>query len=66
MRSQYSMSKLHPVAPQPGYSLWTRGPEDELLPLLRGTGLVPYSPLGHGFLRFIFLDEDAARALFPE
>jgi hypothetical protein len=25
VRSQYSMSKLHPVALQPGYSLWTRG-----------------------------------------
>lgn len=34
------------------YSLWTRDPEAELLPLLRelGIGLVPYSPLGHGFL----------------
>src|SRR5207247_2711829 len=35
-----------------GYSLWTRDPEAELLPLLRelGIGFVPYSPLGHGFL----------------
>ena len=34
------------------YSLWTRDPEIELLPLLRelGIGFVPYSPLGHGFL----------------
>jgi aryl-alcohol dehydrogenase-like predicted oxidoreductase len=34
------------------YSLWTRDPEAELLPLLRelGIGFVPYSPLGHGFL----------------
>src|SRR5206468_2858103 len=34
------------------YSLWTREPEAELLPLLRelGIGFVPYSPLGHGFL----------------
>src|SRR5215217_5117381 len=43
----------HPVAAlQTEYSLWTRHPEDELLPLLRelGIGFVPYSPLGHGFL----------------
>ena len=34
------------------YSLWTRDPEAEVLPVLRelGIGLVPYSPLGHGFL----------------
>jgi aryl-alcohol dehydrogenase-like predicted oxidoreductase len=44
---------VHPVAAlQTEYSLWTRGPEAELLPLLRefGIGFVPYSPLGHGFL----------------
>jgi aryl-alcohol dehydrogenase-like predicted oxidoreductase len=44
---------VHPVAAlQSEYSLWTRDPEDELLPLLRelGIGFVPYSPLGHGFL----------------
>src|SRR3954447_5655931 len=44
---------VHPVAAlQTEYSLWTRDPEDELLPLLRelGIGFVPYSPLGHGFL----------------
>ncbi|MGW6117752.1 aldo/keto reductase [Nocardia sp. NPDC055165] len=44
---------VHPVtALQTEYSLWTRDPEDELLPLLRelGIGFVPYSPLGHGFL----------------
>jgi aryl-alcohol dehydrogenase-like predicted oxidoreductase len=37
---------------QTEYSLWTRDPEAELLPLLRtlGIGFVPYSPLGHGFL----------------
>jgi aryl-alcohol dehydrogenase-like predicted oxidoreductase len=37
---------------QTEYSLWTRDPESELLPLLRelGIGFVPYSPLGHGFL----------------
>ena len=44
---------VHPVtALQTEYSLWTRDPETELLPLLRelGIGFVPYSPLGHGFL----------------
>src|SRR5256712_4609819 len=44
---------VHPVAAlQTEYSLWTRNPEVELLPLLRelGIGFVPYSPLGHGFL----------------
>jgi aryl-alcohol dehydrogenase-like predicted oxidoreductase len=44
---------VHPVAAlQTEYSLWTRDPEVELLPLLRelGIGFVPYSPLGHGFL----------------
>jgi aryl-alcohol dehydrogenase-like predicted oxidoreductase len=44
---------LHPLAAlQTEYSLWTRDPETELLPLLRelGIGFVPYSPLGHGFL----------------
>src|SRR5437660_1400241 len=43
----------HPIpALQTEYSLWTRKPEAELLPLLRelGIGFVPYSPLGHGFL----------------
>jgi aryl-alcohol dehydrogenase-like predicted oxidoreductase len=44
---------VHPVAAlQTEYSLWTRDPEAELLPLLRrlGIGFVPYSPLGHGSL----------------
>ncbi len=43
----------HPVtAVQTEYSLWSRDPEAELLPLLRelGIGFVPYSPLGRGFL----------------
>jgi len=40
------------TALQTEYSLWSRDPEKELLPLLRelGIGFVPYSPLGHGFL----------------
>jgi aryl-alcohol dehydrogenase-like predicted oxidoreductase len=44
---------VHPVAAlQTEYSLWTRDPEEELLPLLRelGIGFFPYAPLGHGFL----------------
>ncbi|WP_409055033.1 aldo/keto reductase [Streptomyces sp. SYP-A7185] len=44
---------VHPVtAVQSEYSLWTRDPEAEVLPTLRelGIGLVPYAPLGHGFL----------------
>jgi len=44
---------VHPVtALQSEYSLWTRDPEAEVLPLTRelGIGFVPFSPLGHGFL----------------
>ncbi len=44
---------VHPItALQTEYSLWSRDPEDEILPLLRelGIGFVPYSPLGRGFL----------------
>lgn len=43
----------HPIsALQTEYSLWSRDPEEEILPTLRelGIGLVPYSPLGRGFL----------------
>ncbi|MBG6224612.1 aryl-alcohol dehydrogenase-like predicted oxidoreductase [Arthrobacter sp. CAN_A2] len=44
---------VHPVtALQTEYSLWSRDPEAEILPLVRelGIGFVPYSPLGRGFL----------------
>src|SRR5512133_3152610 len=43
----------HPIsALQSEYSLWTRDPEQEVLPTLRelGIGFVAYSPLGRGFL----------------
>lgn len=44
---EYPISAL-----QTEYSLWTRDPEDEILPLCRelGIGFVAYSPLGRGFL----------------
>jgi aryl-alcohol dehydrogenase-like predicted oxidoreductase len=45
--------KVHPIsALQSEYSLWSRDPEDEILPIVRelGIGFVPYSPLGRGFL----------------
>lgn len=45
--------KVHPItALQSEYSLWSRHPEDEILPTLKelGIGFVPYSPLGRGFL----------------
>jgi aryl-alcohol dehydrogenase-like predicted oxidoreductase len=44
---------VHPIsALQSEYSLWERNLEDEIIPLLRelGVGLVPFSPLGRGFL----------------
>ena len=44
---------VHPLtALQTEYSLWSRDVESEILPTLRelGIGLVPYSPLGRGFL----------------
>ena len=45
--------QTHPIsALQTEYSLWTRDPEDEIIPLCRELGItfVPYSPLGRGFL----------------
>src|SRR5690349_6287729 len=44
---------VHPItALQTEYSLWTRDPEDRILPTVRelGIGFVAYSPLGRGFL----------------
>jgi aryl-alcohol dehydrogenase-like predicted oxidoreductase len=46
-------SLVHPIAAlQTEYSLWSRDPEDEILPACRelGIGFVAYSPLGRGFL----------------
>ena len=51
-----TIRRAHAVQPltalQSEYSLWTRGPEKEVLPTLTelGIGFVPYSPLGKGFL----------------
>jgi len=51
-----SIRRAHMVQPvaalQSEYSLWTREPEHEIIPALEelGIGLVPYSPLGKGFL----------------
>jgi aryl-alcohol dehydrogenase-like predicted oxidoreductase len=52
----HTIRRAHAVQPvtavQSEYSLWTRGPEQEVLPTLEelGIGFVPYSPLGKGFL----------------
>jgi aryl-alcohol dehydrogenase-like predicted oxidoreductase len=72
---------VHPIAAvQSEYSLWTRGPEELVVDAMRelGVALVPYSPLGRGFLtgaldvkslvatdgrrRLPRFDENAARA----
>lgn len=56
---------VHPIAAlQTEYSLWSRDPEDELLPTCRelGIGFVAYSPLGRGFLTGQFQSPDD----FPE
>ena len=66
-------SEVHEItALQTEYSLWTRDVEEEILPACRelGIGLVPYSPLGRGFLTGRFrsvedLDEDDWRRSNP-
>ena len=65
--------KVHPIAAlQSEYSLWTRDPEEEILPTCRelGIGFVAYSPLGRGFLtgqltKFEDLEPDDYRRLSP-
>jgi aryl-alcohol dehydrogenase-like predicted oxidoreductase len=64
---------VHPItALQSEYSLWSRDPEEEILPTVRelGIGFVPYSPLGRGFLTGRFqrtddLAEDDFRRSHP-
>lgn len=64
---------VHPItALQTEYSLWSREPEDEILPTVRelGIGFVAYSPLGRGFLtgrwkRFEDLPENDYRRSAP-
>jgi aryl-alcohol dehydrogenase-like predicted oxidoreductase len=56
---------VHPItALQTEYSLWTRDPEDEVLPTCRelGIGFVAYSPLGRGFLTGAIRSVDALAA----
>ena len=54
--SAQTIRKAHAVQPvtavQSEYSLWTRGPEEAVLPTLEelGIGFVPFSPLGKGYL----------------
>jgi aryl-alcohol dehydrogenase-like predicted oxidoreductase len=65
--------RVHPIsALQTEYSLWSRDPEDEILPTVRelGIGFVAYSPLGRGFLtgrfrRFEDLAQDDYRRSSP-
>ena len=58
---------VHPVtAVQTEYSLWSRGPEAQILPTCRelGIGFVPYSPLGRGFLTGRFQDDQFEKGDF--
>ena len=50
-------NQVHPIsAVQSEYSLWERGIEESILPVMRelGVGLVPFSPLGRGYLTGAF------------
>ena len=61
--SAATIRKAHTIQPvtalQSEYSLWTRDPEDQILPTLEELkiGFVPYSPLGRGFLTGAYKDE---------
>jgi aryl-alcohol dehydrogenase-like predicted oxidoreductase len=57
--------RTHPIAAlQSEYSLWTREPEQSVLPVCRelGIGFVPFSPLGRGFLTATVKDIDTLSA----
>jgi aryl-alcohol dehydrogenase-like predicted oxidoreductase len=66
-------NSVHPIAAlQTEYSLWTRDPEPEVLPMCRklGVAFVAYSPLGRGFLTGAFkspndFDADDTRRNHP-
>ena len=71
-----TIRRAHAIQPvtavQSEYSLWTRGPEAEVLPTLEdlGIGFVPYSPLGKGFLTGRFdkntkFDSSDFRSILP-
>ncbi len=71
-----TIRRAHAVQPvtalQSEYSLWTRTPEKEVIPTLEelGIGLVPYSPLGKGFLTGKFdekttFDSSDFRSILP-
>lgn len=63
--SAATLQAAHDVFPvtalQTEYSLWTRDIEESILPLVKrlGIGLVPYSPLGRGFLTGKYLNNNA-------
>ncbi len=73
MQTLRRAADVHPIAAlQSEYSLWTRDPEQEILPTCRelGIGFVAYSPLGRGFLtgqfkNFDDLPADDYRRLSP-
>jgi len=53
--------EVHPIAAlQSEWSLWTRGLEEEIIPTARelGIGIVPYSPMGRGFLTGAYSNPD--------
>jgi aryl-alcohol dehydrogenase-like predicted oxidoreductase len=71
-----TIRRAHGVQPvtalESEYSLWWKRPEDEILPVLEelGIGLVPYSPLGRGFLTGTIdentqFDQEDNRGSFP-